>query len=126
MVAFLDRTLHIDSPVPPREGYQVYQITTAEEARDFVSDVLGMCFPVHIDAQRCSQKVFSVLLPFLEEYGSSIEMIANDPVPITVLSRFRIVNVTHMFPENDFPLESLRWTFQPISIKARLEKLFKS
>lgn len=120
----LERTINIDSPVPPKEDYVQYSIETVEEAREFIANVHGTSLAIYLDIQGCSNKVFGILLNFFEEYSGSIEVVANDPVPLTVLSRFRTINVSSMSEEVVDTLESFRWKFQPTSIKTRMNSLF--
>lgn len=120
------RILYIDTPVPPKDGYKTYTIKTAEEAREFVSEVLGTSFPVYLDIQGCSSKVFGILLSFLDEFKESVDMIADDPVPLTILSRFRVLQISTVFPEEFYVLESLRWKFQPVSIRTRMNNLYNN
>ena len=118
------RILYIDSPVPPREDYEIYSVKTAEEAREFVSDMFGRSVPVFIDAQECSERVFGILLQFLEDYAGSVEMSATDPVPVTALSRFRTVRTSSLLLDEADSLEALRWKYQPTSIRLRMNTLF--
>jgi len=120
----LQRTLYIDSPVPPKEGYSQYLIETTEEAREFIANIHGTSFEIYLDIQGCSSKVFGILLNFFEEYNGPIEVVANDPVPLTVLSRFRTIKVSSMSEEVVDTLESFRWKFQPTSIRTRMNNLF--
>lgn len=120
----ITRILHIDSPVPATEGFHRFDIKTMDHLREFLEDVSSFDEePLSLNVQGCSAPVFGGLLKFVEDYNGSIEMMANDPVPPTMISRFaRVCVFGKTFPEET--MVELIWRYKPVQLVIRLRELF--
>lgn len=74
-----------------------------------------------LDCRNLSDLSFNLLLKFLEEYRGGVTMLANDPVPAPILSRFS--NIQKFFTPRESSIMELRLHSVPNSIREKVGAL---
>lgn len=118
------RILHIDSPIPASDGFLRFEIRTMEQLREFLEEASSLDEEsLSLNLQKCSTGVFGGLLKFIEDYNGSIEVLANDPVPSTIISRFSRICVFQKTSPEETMVEIL-WRYKPTHLVNKLCELF--
>lgn len=87
-----DRVLYIDGPKPPM--YNVVMCQNISDMRDLLEEASYLNRePLSIDMRGCVCKsaVFGGILKLLDDYEGPVELLCEEPVPPTILSRFSTI-----------------------------------
>jgi len=84
----MNRKLYIDSfdvAIP-----ELKVLNNIQDIHNIISEYSFNSEPVdlNLDVRNLNEKTLTSMLKFIEEYKGSITMVINDPVPLTILSRF--------------------------------------
>lgn len=119
-----NRVLYIDG-IP--EGIRLPSlrtVSTREDVAELYEDVFRRQDPpdLVLDCRSLRTVTFNAMLKFLEEYRAAVTLIAMDPVPPPVVSRFAVVE--KKFTPIGGSLTEIRLRQLPFSIKAKVYQLF--
>ena len=122
----MDRILHIDrapSDWPGLSGGAVMVVRSADVAQLYERYfVRSFPPPLFLDCRQANTWQYGQLLKFFEEFKGSLTVLAMDPVPPAVISRFVQVKKVVKEPEGDWGMFRLRNT--PPSIRNKVYDLF--
>lgn len=118
------RRIYIDRPVENTPLKGVFSLSSKEEIQNLYGEKLSRMDapPLVMDCRELNEREFTMLLKFIEEYRGDITIIARDPVPQPILSRF-----TEIFKNPEVVGGSLlnkRLSRTPFSLRDRVEKMF--
>lgn len=125
MTEVTNRALYIDCV--PEKSENIVTVESANDARGVIERFSELLVPpaLVLDCRTLPRRSFNVLLKFIEEYESPITLIARDPVPGTILSRFTEIKKSFDVEAYQFrSVVELHLKFVRGKMKDRLNSLF--
>lgn len=118
------RVLYLDGIPSGEKLVNVVIVQDKEGIDSLYSGYFCLLEPPHLtlDCRQLHEHSFNTLLKFFEEYKGSLVLIARDPVPVPVLSRFTVVK--KIFKPKEGILMEIRLRNLPHSIRAKVYGLF--
>lgn len=104
------RVLYLDG-VPKGEEFRAPRfLENRDQVNDLYEEVYSRQDPpdLCLDCRALRPSIFTMLLKFFEEYRGGLRVLATDPVPVAVLSRFVVVKKEVMVTEGSLVEVRLR------------------
>ena len=119
-----NRIIYIDFIPKGLVENQIIQVLNSKEVSNLYERYFNLTAhpDLVLNSRRCYLFIYNQLLKFLEDYKGGVTLLATDPVPLPVLSRF--IEVKKDFTHNKSHFFNVRLRAASPALRPKLEQLF--